>query len=465
MTVGLFSNPNCAGAEEIQWSISDPSVFKMQTFGAIVELDALKQGSAILSATVNGQTVKLTVTTDPETQTMTEGTPAYLYLRGEKPAATFTPSESGKYEMKLVPHLLMEDYRMRILIKDPVSGCIYDNYQLSKDTTVTLDLVAGTKYNVVLESGIVDVTFTKVGSTPMQTDPTASTEASQQPTQSTQSTQNGAATPPTQNTVSPTSPSQNPTEPLQGTEPVGTEQTSPLDPTQSETKSPENGVSKPITQDDVTQAIENAEGNVISFSNTSDAENRTFQISADALQLAVEKGLALSLEFPANVNVQLGEDILKSINGISSSEDILISVTPQPFSALNESQQKAMDGWGLGWLLDMELTVGGKSIHELGGKAQITFPNKDVNEDWTVLYLAEDGTVEVMDITCDENITFSTEHFSHYALVWQEKQAVTQNDGGSNGWIAIPIVLIILAGGGTAAFFILKKKGLIPFKK
>ena len=70
-----------------------------------------------------------------------------------------------------------------------------------------------------------------------------------------------------------------------------------------------------------------------------------------------------------------------------------------------------------------------------------------------------------MDITCDENITFSTEHFSHYALVWREKQDSLQNGGGSNGWIAIPIVLILLAGGGTAAYFVLKKKGLIPFKK
>ena len=460
--IAVITDPVGAIADGVTWSVSDPSVFSLNAYGDVVSLNCEKEGKAVVTAKVGSKTASLEITSPPVPVTLQLNKEERITIQDYPAGANFTPTESGTYEFRVVPDIYPGYDNLRVILSSGDSECWHDLY-INQTQTIRAELTAGNKYELSLSNGCASVTVNKLSSNSPSTTPTESTGSTQPTTQTTQPSQGGSSTQPGQNTTPPTSPSQNPTEPIQGTDSGNTEETSPIEPTEDNSK-PENTITKPITKNDVTQAIENASGNVITFS-TEEIDNRTFQISAEALQMVVEKDCTLSLKFPTDVNVQLGQDVLKSICGGVCGEDIQISVTPKSFSDLNEKQQIAMKGWDLCWLLDMELTVDGESIHHLGGKAQITFPNDDMNEDWTVLYLAEDGSVEVMDITCDENITFTTEHFSHYALVYQEKEAPAQNDTSSNGWIAIPIVIVVLASAGTAVFFILKKKGLIPFKK
>lgn len=485
ISVGLFTDPPCAAYEGITWSCSDPSVFELREFGASVELVVKKQGSAVITAKVGSLTKSITVSTTYTPPVMQEGKTEYIIRESRsEPCAYFTPAVSGKYSLSFDPDTVFDGCRYSVEILDSTGGWAFQNVGFEKWVDAEIELEAGEQYKLFITGSAAQMRFDLKSVTPPPTEPTQPQPETTQPTTAptvpvdtqpqpevttpatapTEPSQTQPQTEATQPTASPTSPSQVATEPTRGTEPGDAEDTAPVEPTEENNPQPDYTVGRPITVDDITQAMEHASDNVISFS-TEDIENRTFKFSADAVQLAVDNSCVLSLEFPANVKIQVGEDILAKLNNIASGEDIIISVTPQSFGALNQAQQKAMDGWGLGWLLDMELTVGGESIHELGGKAQITFPNSDPSEAWTVLYLAEDGAAEVMDITCDENITFSTEHFSYYALVWKEKQDAAHDNAGSYGWIAIPVVLALLAGGGTAAFFVLKKKGLIPFKK
>ncbi|MBQ2893751.1 MAG: hypothetical protein IJE24_06405, partial [Oscillospiraceae bacterium] len=172
------------------------------------------------------------------------------------------------------------------------------------------------------------------------------------------------------------------------------------------------------------------------------------------LRLAAEQGSSLSLDFPSNVNVVLYNNILQSLCEDTADEYITVSVTPKTYYDLNADQQAALEGKSLVMLLDMTLSFDGINIHELGGNAQITLPNPDSNKDWQILYLADDGSVEILEITGDEEISFSTDHFSKYALVFAQKDGT---DSNLILWICIGIGLLLI-GGGTAVFFIIKKK-------
>lgn len=469
ITVGLFSDPACAVGDNVKWSISDESVFSMQEWGSHVELTAKKNGSAVVKATVGGKTASLTVSTHPETQTMTLGKPAYLYLRGQTPAAVFTAPETGKYEMKLDTYLWRDTDTMRVIVKKPDGGFLYDNYQLSGDQTVTLDLIGGTKYEILLENGIVEVTFTKLSSsTPVNPNqPTTSTTPTVTPTVP---PQGGNTTLPTTGTSSTTPPAQDATTPGQNeSQPSGGDTTSTTPPDSGDTTVPgidNNEVTDVVTKDDVKDAIDEA----LKFDQTLHyavvgVDNRTLEMTAEALQAAVDNGLSLSTDFICGTTVSLPNEVLESLSNNGDEGSLKLTVTPQHFGVLNQQQSAAIEGLAHGKLLDIALSVSDRQIHQLGGTAEITLENPDSTRDWRVLYLAEDGSVEDMKCTSDDkSITFYTDHFSYFVLAHDMSVQAVNSNGGSGVWIVIAIVVVVLAG-AAVAFFVLKKKGMIPFKK
>lgn len=469
ITVSMFCDPACVAGENVQWSISDESVFSMQEWGSYVELTAKKKGSAVLKATVGGKTASLTVSTNPETQTMTLGKPAYLYYRSPASAAVFTAPETGKYEMKLDTYLWQETDTMRVMVKKPDGGMLYDNYRLSGDQTVTLDMVGGTKYAIELENGIVEITFTKLSSsTPVNpTQPTTSTTPSVSPTVP---PQGGNANQPTMGVSPTTPPSQDATTPVQNeSQPSGgeTTSTSPSDSSDATVPSVDNNaVADVVTKEDVQDAIDEA----LKFDQTLHyavvgVDNRTLEMTAEALKTAVDYGVSLSTDFICGTNVSLPKEILANLSNQANDGDLKLTVTPQHFGVLNDQQAASIEGLAHGRLLDIALSVSDKQIHQLGGTAMITLENPDSTRDWRVLYLAEDGSIEDMKCTSDDkSITFYTDHFSYFVLAHDMTVEAVNNNGGSGIWIVVAIVLVVLAG-ATVAFFILKKKGMIPFKK
>lgn len=425
--LGTDFDPICGFLEGVTWSISDPSVFSIRSQSdTVLELEILKKGKATITAKVGNVTASIELTSDPKLPVLKEGQTLNMTIGGS--AAEFTPAKSGKYEFTLIPN--------RMMTFSIISGIHQDTSYIKTDfigkQVFTVNLNAGQKYEMVQLFGRASISVKYVGgSSSSQGSTTQPTEPADQP-----------ATSP-----APTAASQAVTEPTQLTEPIATE-TTPTD----ITTMPDAPIgTMQITESDVADAIENAADNTISFK----SERSEIHISADALQLAASGSYGLSLDFPQDVNVRLDNAVLQALSANTDAKSITVSVTPETFYDLNASQQDALEGKSLIWLLDVTLTVDGESIHQLGGSAQISFPSKDSNKDWSVLYLAEDGSIEVMEITSDENISFSTEHFSHYALVWAEKAA----EAPANKWI-IPAIIaaVVIAGGGTAAFFIIRKK-------
>lgn len=427
--LGLDIDPICGGLEGVTWSVSDPSVFSIVThYDNGAELKILKNGKATVTAKVGNITASIELTAPGKLPVLTENKTLNLTIGGT--AAEFTPAKSGKYQFTVIPNRAMLFSVYENVEEDPS----YFKEEFSEKLVFTLNLDAGVTYELVQLFGRSSVSVKYTGGS---------------------SSSQGSTTPPTQQpaTASPTVPSQAVTEPTQITEPTQVTEPSATETTQpGDTGSQDTpiGITQ-ITENDVTQAIEGAADNVLSFV----AENQTLQITADAMQLAADGNCAFSLDFPQDVNIRLDNDILKALSGDTNGDYVMVSVTPESYIDLNQDQQKTLEGKSMIWLLDITLSVDGESLHQLGGTAQITFPSKDSNKDWAVLYLAEDGTCEVMDITSDAQISFTTDHFSHYALVLNEKASDTPN----NSWILILVItLVVTAGGGTAAFFIIRKK-------
>ena len=434
--LGIDIDPICGGLEGVTWSVSDPSVFSIvyQSDNG-VELNILKKGKATVTAKVGKVSTSIELTSDPKLPVLTEGNTLDLTIGGS--AAAFTPAKSGKYQFKVIPNRSMLFSVFYNIEQDP----IYFKEEFSDNLVFTLNLDAGHTYELVQLFGRSSVSVKYAGGSSSQDGTTAPTTAPTQP----------STVAPTSPAQTPTESTQAPTEPTQSTGPISTDATAPTIPT--ETQPDNDSVGTPIMRDDITEAIKNTTGQVITFSSAEISKG--FRLSADALQLAADENCSIAFEFPGNIAVQLDNSVLKFLGVSAEGDDVSIQATQLLYSALNENQQKALDGKSIICLLDIELMVGNNSIHQLGGTAQISFSNIDTNKDWSVLYLADDGIVEVMDVALDGNISFSTDHFSYYALILNQQQTGTLD----NGWILpVVIALIVIAGGGTAAFIVIKKE-------
>lgn len=420
--LGLDTDPICGHLEGVTWSVSNTDVFRVvNQHDTGIELEIRGTGKATVTAKVGNITTSIELTAPGKLPVLTEGKTLNMTIGGT--AALFTPEKSGKYQFTVTPNKDDRTMYFAVFI-DKKDNPQFMREEFTGKLEFTIELSAGQEYQLVqlFNRGSVSVKY--VGGTSV-----------------------APTTPPTSAPTSPapdvTEPSQSVTTPTDVTEPTPTENT-PTAPTEGDSDDTPIG-STLITAEDITDA------DLIEFEN---ANNATYQISAEAVKLAAEQGSSLSLDFPSNVNVVLYNNILQSLCEGTTDEYITVSVTPQTYYDLNAEQQAALDGKSLVMLLDMTLSFGGINIHDLGGNAQITLPNPDSNKDWQILYLADDGTVEILEITGDEEISFSTDHFSKYALVFAEK-----DDANSNLilWICIGIS-VLLIGGGTAAFFIIRKK-------
>ncbi|MBQ8768639.1 MAG: hypothetical protein IJZ15_03175 [Oscillospiraceae bacterium] len=429
--LGIDIDPICGCLEGVTWSVSDPTVFNIvYESDTVLELGIRKAGTATITAKVGNISASIELTAPGKLPILKEGKTLNLTIGGT--AAEFTPAKSGKYQFTLIPNREMLFSVYENVEEDP----LYFKEAFSEKLVFTLNLDAGVTYELVQLFGRSSVSVKYTGGSSSQGSTTPPTSAPTQPA-----------------TAAPTSPTQAPTEATQATEPVSTDAAAPSAPTEGSGDQDTPISSQLITKDDIDKAIDGATENVLSFSTTQIGES--FRISADALQVAADKGCSIAFDFPGNIAVQLDNAVLKSLSKSAAGENICIETTQQLYTALNEDQQKALEGKSLVCLLDVELTAGDTDIHDLGGTAQITFSNIDTSKDLSVLYLAEDGSVEVMDITSDGSISFCTDHFSHYALILNNGQT----DAPNNRWI-LPAVIafVVIAGGGTAAFLVIRKK-------
>ena len=108
--------------------------------------------------------------------------------------------------------------------------------------------------------------------------------------------------------------------------------------------------------------------------------------------------------------------------------------------------------------LVVKITLEGATFSN--GKAKVSVPFSQEVPEGKVLkvYFINGDSREDMDgKLVGDKVVFETNHFSTYAVVFEDAPSSSGNGGGFPIWIVFVIVAVVAVGGG-AFFFILKKK-------
>ena len=106
----------------------------------------------------------------------------------------------------------------------------------------------------------------------------------------------------------------------------------------------------------------------------------------------------------------------------------------------------------------IEVTLDGAKFDAGQAKVTIPFANEVPEGKVPVVYFINGSEKVKMDTTYENGqIVFTTNHFSKYAVMFDDAPSGS-NSGGFPIWIVIVIVVVVLAAGGAGAFFFMKNK-------
>ena len=203
-------------------------------------------------------------------------------------------------------------------------------------------------------------------------------------------------------------------------------------------------------------------------------ENICLEINTPSVDISVSH-LAQLAEMERTLEV-LGQGFMvkldsKVLNAIvkSGEETVTLQVQTLPADSLAQAQKDALKDKNAVLVIGIDLSAGDQYIHDFaGGNASITVPfSPEKGKDYTVYYIAEDGTLEKVTASfADATLTFTTGHFSQY-VVLEEESSSTSDVGGADAPEEISVFVKILPwaliaaaviAGAVIALIVLKKK-------
>lgn len=197
----------------------------------------------------------------------------------------------------------------------------------------------------------------------------------------------------------------------------------------------EQPVVESITTETVDKAIKEAKA---SHSDTAvvSVENAVIvEIPVEVLKDVVSEELTLTIKTAEAIVVFDYAALNSIIEQVGDFSQIYFSVEAIAETALNEKQQSALEGLNPVKVFTAEIFCDGENISDFNGgtvTVKIPFtPETGMNgDDYTIIYIADDGAVEVIETQyVDGYLVAALEHFSEYAIV--EKVAVmSDNDNG-----------------------------------
>ncbi len=151
--------------------------------------------------------------------------------------------------------------------------------------------------------------------------------------------------------------------------------------------------------------------------------------------------------------VTMGNTVVSSLKSEDSDLKVQISNVDKDTELPAEQRSKV----GSNPVVRMTASTDGKDVHELGGNVTVSvpyeLPDGKSASDVSAWYLADDGTITDMKGTYDaENgvVTFTTTHFSIYAVGIIEEQSAAGSD--NTPLVVIALVIIVLLALGAFLF-------------
>ena len=208
-----------------------------------------------------------------------------------------------------------------------------------------------------------------------------------------------------------------------------------------------------VTDDDLTQIAANADGQVsIDLGSVSDVDTLALPgaLVAELSKSDKAESLTVSTE---NASVTLSADVLDTVakTVIGGEDTVSVRLESVSQSDLSQAQQDALDAITTDYpvaVVDVSLVVthangSTDTLHELGGDVTVTVPYEQLpglldGQYVVACYISDDGTVTYLFAEADETnrtITFTTNHFSNYAVFVSGKptSSVTVDGGSGSG--------------------------------
>ena len=208
-----------------------------------------------------------------------------------------------------------------------------------------------------------------------------------------------------------------------------------------------------VTEDDLTQIAANADGQVsIDLGSVSDVDELVLPgaLVAELSKSDSAESLTVSTE---NASVTLSAPVLDTVaKTVTGGEDtVSVRLESVAENELSQDQQAALDAITTDYpvtVVDVSLVVthpdgSTDTLHELGGNVTVTVPYEQLpglldGQYVVACYISDDGTVTYLFAEADETnrtITFTTNHFSNYAVFVSGKptSAVTVDGGSGSG--------------------------------
>ncbi len=161
----------------------------------------------------------------------------------------------------------------------------------------------------------------------------------------------------------------------------------------------------------------------------------------------------------SDASVTLTSDIMKGLSAIGDNIDM--SVSEASPSDMTEAQKQVV---GDSFALVLDLSVDGTSVHNLGGKAVVTFeyvPTADqAGKELKVFYVDENGNKEMIESSFENNVmTMGPTHFSLFFVDVVEEDAPVAADS-DNTLLYVAVLAAILVIILVVVFLVARKKNV-----
>ncbi len=216
-----------------------------------------------------------------------------------------------------------------------------------------------------------------------------------------------------------------------------------------------------VSEDDLNTILENANGSVsVDLGGVSNVDELVLpgDLVSELSKNDKTDSFTVSTE---DASITLSGPALDTVAGKITSGENKVSATLKSVnrSDLNEAQQEALkDIPEDAKMVDVSLVVthpdGSRdTLHELGGDVTITVPYDELpgvieGQYVVACHVSDNGVVTYLFAVCDpetRTITFTSTHFSHYAVFVSEKPAVIVADGSGSGLYEVGATVTITA--------------------
>ena len=228
------------------------------------------------------------------------------------------------------------------------------------------------------------------------------------------------------------------------------------------TMPPVDKIEDTVDQPEMDQILSDInEKNVLELS----AESGCNALSFDSFLLEVAAGSGIPMEITiGDAVIALDHGAVSNLFAQLPSGLVTVELIPIQTAHLTAQQQTALTGRGVERIYAIGVRSGDSYIHELGGTATVTFPfavkDGDTAGDYKVFYVSEGGSLEEMSTTvADGSVSFTTDHFSAYALLnTAVKPEVPAEKPSGSVWPVFAVGGAVLAVAAVVVGLILIKK-------